>query len=249
MTNKNCKNSENLKEILLNEIEENIKRNNIIRQARIISSERLKKYSENWNTIFLWLNVIAIIGACLGISNIFGLLSQPHKTSKLITFVSTIFSLYVILLQDFVSRENYSERSLKLHYNQLNLKRIIIKLTHLKIHLETLCEKEVDKKFLEYFNGIINERQAYLSGYENHDSLDFDTAKKDTQQNSNLKISVDLSPENIQIFFQWIIIYSMIYFYLYELFKFRWFLILWLLTIIFYIFFKFVKHQSETKNQ
>lgn len=238
----------NLRQNLLTSIDRTIKRNSVIRQARIISSERLKKYSENWNTIFLWLNVIAIIGACLGISSIIGILKQPQSTSKLITFVSTIFSLYVILLQDFVSRENYSERSLKLHYNQLNLKRIINKLVCLKIYIESLSEEKVTKELLIHYNEIINERQAYLSGYENHDSLDYAQAKKAIYQKNNSKNPIDLSPENIQIFFQWIIIFSMGYFYIYELLKLSWLWIFYLFTIILYITYKYAKHNIESTN-
>lgn len=73
-----------LKQLLLECIEKDIKRNNIIRNARIISSERLRKYSEKWNVIFVWLNLVAVIGTVLGINSY-------NNKNKVVTLVSALF--------------------------------------------------------------------------------------------------------------------------------------------------------------
>ena len=237
---------------LLKYIEENIKRNNTIRNARIISSERLRKYSEKWNVIFVWLNLIAVIGTVLGIY------SYIHK-NKIITLVSALFSLYVILVQEFVGKENYSERSLKLHYHQLSLKRVINELTKLKIRIQCTPEHEVNWKDLELYKYILNERNQSLSGYENHDDQDYIEAKiiekKEKEIYGNGKkikfwATIDFSVENIQIFIQWIIIITMISYYVFVLLglDFKWFPYWYLGISVIYIIIKAIIHSIKKNN-
>lgn len=245
-----------MKQLLLNRIEKDIKRNTTIRNARIISSERLRKYSEKWNVIFVWLNLIAVIGTVLGImfANVPAsdkFLGINSKNSKIMTLVSALFSLYVILVQDFVGKENYSERSLKLHYHQLSLKRVINELTMLKIKINTLSQNQITDKYLELYGAILNKRNQSLSGYENHDEQDYKEAKiikaqEKIKDKKKMKFwaSVDFSVENIQIFMQWPIIIGMIMYYVFVLLKlnFKIFILLYLIICSIYIVFECIIH-------
>lgn len=266
-----------MKQLLLNSIEKDIKRNTTIRNARIISSERLRKYSEKWNVIFVWLNLIAVIGTVLGIalanipaSDKFPVLNINPKNSKIMTLVSALFSLYVILVQDFVGKENYSERSLKLHYHQLSLKRVINELTKLKLRINSTPGYQIGWKDLDLYKAILNERNQSLSGYENHDVQDYREAKfierqeemQNTGSNSGKtshgwrdKIkeyfeSIDFSVENIQIFIQWIIIMGMIMYYVFVLLglNFKYFICSYLGICLVYAVFEAVVHLCKKDN-
>lgn len=251
-----------MKQILLKRIEKDIKRNTTIRNARIISSERLKKYSEKWNVIFVWLNLMAVIGTVLGI--------YSYVKNNVLTLVSALFSLYVILVQDFVGKENYSERSLKLHYHQLSLKRVINELTKLKLRINSTPGYQIGWKDLDLYKAILNERNQSLSGYENHDVQDYKEAKfierQEEMQNTGNnpgktshglgnKIkeyfeSIDFSVENIQIFMQWIIIIGMIMYYVFVLLglNFKYFICSYLGICLVYAVFEAVVHLCKKDN-
>lgn len=234
-------NNESLKG-LKEKITEDINRNKVVRNARIKASERLRNYANRWGTVFFILNAIAVIYACTSISNI---ILKNH--SKILSLVSTIFSLYVILLQDFISKKNYSERSLGMHYHQLQLKRINEKL--IMLQLDIMNDNNEDKKLGEVFKiyySIQEERNVSLLGYENHNERDYRLAKYEEKRKldeekgsksvdkkdikfweklfNKLKVyykskKIDFSSDNLLIYFQYAIIFLMIISYIFLVFK------------------------------
>lgn len=235
----------------INILDSNIHRNSIIRNARILTSERLKKYAEHWNVIFVCLNIMAIIGVLISISDFL----ITKRSSLLITFVSSIFSLYVILVQDFVGKKNYTERSLRMHYHQLSLKRINNKLIMLKqlvnyLHKKKLL-KDIELFYLFYYE-IQEERIESLSGYENHDEDDYLKAKYENIKGSKHKYQkrskyfwkyIDLSIDSVFLFFQWIVIYLIlsVYLYLLHIMSFKTSSLLFIILSVIYILFKIIR--------
>ena len=154
-----------------------------VRTARIISSDRLKKLSSRWNTLFFFLNFFAIILV------ITSLVVDVNKTFVMLT---SCYTLYVILLQYYISVKNYDERSLRFHYHQLELENNILELKNL---VYIMNKKEVDNfydedRLIQRYNLIMDKYQLNLSNIENHISSDF---KK------NLSLKDQLTLDNIFI--------------------------------------------------
>lgn len=167
---------------------------NKTRENRINMSKRLKLYSDTWKIIFFLLNIEAIIFVVLSLS--------PIKVSNILT---GIFSIYVILLQYYINELNYSERSLKIHYHQLDIEDLILKLKSLmmKINKEgiegCICLKE--------FQTIMTEYQMLLKNNENHDSIDNNKRKLES---SDIDIKLrDLTVDKLIIYFNKVIVVLM----------------------------------------
>ncbi|REB08863.1 SLATT domain-containing protein [Sporosarcina sp. BI001-red] len=172
---------------LESEIVKKINSFNKTRENRIEMSKRLKKYNNQWQFIFFFLNIEAVAFILLSIggmnvNNLFG--------SQLFIIYTGIFSIYVILLQYYVSCLNYNERALKLHYHQLEIEDQILKLKELIINSKEL-EKGGDYRRIEIFNSIMYKYQLSLKNNENHKSIDFriaesnNTKRKSEDNNTN----------------------------------------------------------------
>ena len=143
------------------EIDHKINTLNKTRNNRINASERLYSYSNKWNIVFFFMNVIAVI---MLVTSIYS------KGSSTKTMISGIFSLYTIITQYVYNSLNYRERALKLHYNELELESQILELKNLSRRAQKAFS---DEYVLELkYKAIIEKYIATLKGYENHDNID-----------------------------------------------------------------------------
>ena len=96
----------------------NLKCNSIdtVRAARINTSKRLYEYAEKWELIFLAMSIIST-----GLL-VYSLINHENKDRL------ALFSIYSLLVQNFVAKLNYNERALKLHYHQLELEDFLLEL-------------------------------------------------------------------------------------------------------------------------
>lgn len=199
--NNNEKNYEDL--TIKDEIVKKIRSIDKVRTARIISSGRLKKLSSRWNTLFFFLNFFAII---LVISS---LVVDANKTFVMLT---SCYTLYVILLQYYISVKNYDERSLRFHYHQLELENNILELKNL---VYVMNKKDIndlydENRLINDYNLIMAKYQLNLSNIENHISSDF---KKD------LSFKDQLTLDNVFIILNILMLIVSFVFYLYTLFS------------------------------
>lgn len=143
------------------EIDHKINTLNKTRNNRINASERLYSYSNKWNIVFFFMNVIAVI---MLVTSIYS------KGSSTKTMISGIFSLYTIVTQYVYNSLNYRERALKFHYNELELESQILELKNLSRRARKAFS---DEYVLELkYKAIIEKYIATLKGYENHDNID-----------------------------------------------------------------------------
>lgn len=143
------------------EIDHKINTLNKTRNNRINASERLYSYSNKWNIVFFFMNVIAVI---MLVTSIYS------KGSSTKTMISGIFSLYTIITQYVYNSLNYRERALKFHYNELELESQILELKNLSRRARIAFS---DEYVLELkYKAIIEKYIATLKGYENHDNID-----------------------------------------------------------------------------
>lgn len=143
------------------EIDHKINTLNKTRNNRINASERLYSYSNKWNIVFFFMNVIAVI---MLVTSIYS------KGSSTKTMISGIFSLYTIITQYVYNSLNYRERALKFHYNELELESQILELKNLSRRAQKAFS---DEYVLELkYKAIIEKYIATLKGYENHDNID-----------------------------------------------------------------------------
>lgn len=145
---------------ILEEIDKKINSIDRTRTNRINASERMYKYEKHWNLIFFVMNIEAVVYL------IFSLVLIPTENNLLI--ISGVFSLYVIILQYYRSILNYSERGLKLHYQQIELERCIFKLKSLLQKKYTMNEQEIEKNY----QTVMNLYLTNLIGTENHSNYD-----------------------------------------------------------------------------
>lgn len=129
------------------------------RYNRINISERLKKYDSYWNTIIFFMNVFAI-----GLTIIS--LKFPLKTG-IDTVFAGCFSMYVILLQYFLANQNYKTRSLKFHYEQLEIEKLRFALKKLLRNSSLSCQEKQEE-----YTSISNQYLISLKNNENHDKID-----------------------------------------------------------------------------
>ncbi|MBH0333970.1 hypothetical protein ABH14_30290 [Brevibacillus brevis] len=154
---------------IYSEINKKINTLNKTRYNRIEMSIRLKNYSEKWKLVFFFLNIEAVIFVVFSlggkeIHSIFG--------HSIFTVISGVFSIYVILLQYYVNELNYNERALRVHYHQLDVEDLILRLKELLAKKNSEHNKLDEKNTLENFSIIMHEYQTILKNNENHDSVD-----------------------------------------------------------------------------
>ena len=89
----------------------------IVRSARINTSKRLYEYAEKWELIFLAMSIMSTGLLVYSLIN-------PENKDRLA--LSALFSIYSLLVQNFVAKLNYNERALKLHYHQLELEDFLL---------------------------------------------------------------------------------------------------------------------------
>lgn len=136
----------------------------IVRSARINTSKRLYEYAEKWELIFL---AMSIMSTGLLVYS----LIKPENKDRLA--LSALFSIYSLLVQNFVVKLNYNERALKLHYHQLELEDFLLELKSI-IFQKSLSDDEKINKYQQ----IMSRYQISLRGNENHSYYDHKCAKK-----------------------------------------------------------------------
>ncbi|MBN8235590.1 SLATT domain-containing protein [Halobacillus kuroshimensis] len=160
---------------VLSEIEKKINTLNKTRNNRIHMSIRLKLYSDKWKLTFFWLNIEAVLFVLLSISGK-GLL--PLFDHSVFNLLSGVFAIYVILLQYYVNGLNYDERALKVHYHQLDIEDLILRLKKLIVQKNTEQLDGINEEYLlNSFETIMFEYQTVLRNNENHDPVDYKRAK------------------------------------------------------------------------
>ncbi|WP_242280159.1 SLATT domain-containing protein [Bacillus cereus group sp. BfR-BA-01428] len=154
---------------IIPEIEKKINTLNKTRNNRIEMSIRLKGYSDKWKLVFFFLNIEAVIFVLLSLG---GKGLNPVFGKPIFSMISGVFSIYVILLQYYINELNYNERALKVHYHQLDLEDLILKLKELILN-NNIPENEVSEQMLiQSFNTVMFEYQLILKNNENHDPFD-----------------------------------------------------------------------------
>lgn len=154
------------------EINKKINTINKTRNSRINASKRLYNYAEHWELLFFFFNALAII---------YVLLSAVHIQNETFTTVTGCFTLYVIILQYYISKKNFKERALRFHYHQLELEKNIQALKMLLIKNKWSNEIALKKKYKD----IMNEYNLNLINIENHDDSDYNKTIKNIKENDN----------------------------------------------------------------
>ncbi|NEU31261.1 SLATT domain-containing protein [bacterium LRH843] len=160
------------------------------RNNKIKQSLRLEKYTDMWKVVTFILNVEAVIFVILS-------LSIGDKIHNSFNIVVSIFSIYVILIQYYVSDQKYGERALKAHYQQLSIEDLILSLKNLLIMNNTEPSLVTKTNLINEFNKIMVEYQILLKNNENHSAFDFISA---TNEKSSGKISKDFTKDNLMIY-------------------------------------------------
>lgn len=183
---------------LLSEINKKINTINKTRNNRIHLSQRLKLYNDKWRVVFFILNIEAVFFVVL---SLVGGEFTENEPSSMFRIISSFFSIYVILAQYYVSQLNYSERSLKSHYHQLELEDLILSLKSLILEIR---DDMYNREFKEKYNNVMIAYQRLLKNNENHDPIDNDKRERTEKiendsesRNSNSAIIRDFSPDNI----------------------------------------------------
>lgn len=122
----------------------------------------------NGNQFFL-LNIEAVIFVLLSLG---GKEIHPVFGKSIFSLISGIFSIYVILVQYYINELNYNERALKVHYHQLDLEDLILKLKELILIHNVKGKTNDEQDLIKSFNIIMFEYQSILKNNENHDSVD-----------------------------------------------------------------------------
>src|SRR5690625_1470748 len=153
------------------EISYKIKTLDTTRQNRITLSKRLSRYSRRWRFIFFIINIEAVVFVLLSLT---GSVQSIPLAGKNIPFdlVSGIFTIYVILLQYYVSVLNYNERSLQVHYHQLEIEDLILQLKMLFVKQNSDSENFTETDLIERHDQIIEKYQLALKNNENHRVID-----------------------------------------------------------------------------
>lgn len=181
------------------------------RYNRINMSERLKKYGSHWNAVMFFMNAFAIVLTIIS-------LKFPLKT-RIDTIVAGCFSIYVILLQYFLANQNYETRSLKFHYEQLEIEKLRYSLKTLLRDSSLQYQAKQEK-----YNSITNQYLISLKNNENHKKIDDKLVKNELnkfhegKRNSNINgknkehynIAIDLSLDNIFFYVNLVIFWGVI---------------------------------------
>jgi SMODS and SLOG-associating 2TM effector domain family 5 len=192
---------------ILGEIDKKINTFNKTRNNRINMSLRLKGYSEKWKLTFFFLNFEAVIFVVL---SLVGETIINEKAYNILSIVSGIFSIYVILIQYFINELNYNERSLKVHYHQLDIEDLILKLKKLILinKIDEGTETTTNDSVIENFNNVMYEYQSILKNNENHDPIDNNKRILNQYENNKL-VNLDFSMDNIILHINFIIAFLM----------------------------------------
>jgi len=154
-------------------IKEQIEAIDTTRRTRIHFSKRLSNYSRRWRFIFFVINIEAVIFVLLSLTNTIETIKVgPMNVS--FNLVSGIFTIYVILLQYYISVLNYNERARQVHYHQLEIQDLKLQLEMLFVKTNAPEIKMTDKMMVEQFQQIINQYQLALKNNENHRMIDYD---------------------------------------------------------------------------
>lgn len=140
------------------------------RNNRINISKRLKSYDEKWNVLILCMNTLAIIFVIFS-------LKMPLDTG-MDTVVAGCFSIYVIVLQYFLSNQDYKTRGLRFHYEQLEIEKMRYSLKKL-LNDNSL---EIGQK-QEKYDEIVDQYLISLKNNENHASIDDDLTREEKKSN------------------------------------------------------------------
>lgn len=179
------------------EVEKRISGFKRTRLNRISASERLKKYSSRWNLLFFIMNSLAIIMVILSIK-------LPLK-SGFDAMISGCFSIYIILLQYFISNQNYSERSLRFHYEQLEIEEMIYELKQLIYNKDVFLDIKMEYK------SIIDKYIISLKNNENHEKIDDEKNTLEDNNSIDRRNKLDITMDNIFIYFNMVLVICLIF--------------------------------------
>lgn len=171
-----------------------------VRNARIKASKRLENYAKQWNFLFFLLNVLAVI---------FVLSALVLISNNGFSFIASCYSLYVILLQYYISIQNYKERALRFHYHQLQLEDAIIQLKILIFNYYDYSDNKVIEKYKE----IMNQHHLKLANIENHSDKDFLLGNEKNNKQYKKEVNID----NFILLMNYFILLCLIMYYIYFL--------------------------------
>ncbi|PFC18827.1 MULTISPECIES: SLATT domain-containing protein [Bacillus cereus group] len=194
---------------VLKEIEKKIKTFNKTRNNRIKMSTRLNTYSEKWKLIFFFLNIEAVIFVVL---SLVGEEISQNFGNVIFNVLSGMFSIYVILIQYYINELNYRERALRVHYHQLDIEDLIIKLKKLIMEYnseESDSKVRMEKDILKDFNIIMYEYQTILKNNENHDSIDNQRRIQETIEEQISSKVKDFTIDNVVLNINFILLFVM----------------------------------------
>ncbi|WP_155287698.1 SLATT domain-containing protein [Lacticaseibacillus zhaodongensis] len=167
------------------------------RHNRINASERLKSYDEKWSVLMLFMNSVAVVFLFLTFAQ-----SKDDESTKII---SACYSAYVLILQYFLGTRDYSARSLKLHYQQLEIESMR---SDLKAIMSQTSYAFNEKERLVH--ELIRRYQISLSGSENHTPLD-DARYIQSKEKGPHSKAKDFSLDNVLIYINVIILVGIIF--------------------------------------
>jgi hypothetical protein len=176
------------------EIEKKIKTLNKTRMNRIKMSTRLKKYSDKWKLVFFVLNIEAVTFIILSLA---GEEVSIKFAGTLFSVLSGIFSIYVILIQYYINELNYNERALKVHYHQLDIEDLILRLKELLTKNNSIENKPNEKRIIEDYGIIMNEYQTILKNNENHDNVDNQRRIQEEKETRTRNVPRDFTVDNL----------------------------------------------------
>lgn len=171
-----------------------------VRNARIKASKRLENYAKQWNFLFFLLNVLAVI---------FVLSALVLISNNGFSFIASCYSLYVILLQYYISIQNYKERALRFHYHQLQLEDAIIQLKILIFNYYDYSDNKVIEKYKE----IMNQHHLKLANIENHSDKDFLLGN----EKNNKKYKKEVNIDNFILLMNYFVLLCLIMYYIFFL--------------------------------
>ncbi|MCG1130047.1 SLATT domain-containing protein [Staphylococcus epidermidis] len=171
-----------------------------VRNARIKASKRLENYAKQWNFLFFLLNVLAVI---------FVLSALVLISNNGFSFIASCYSLYVILLQYYISIQNYKERALRFHYHQLQLEDAIIQLKILIFNYYDYSDNKVTEKYKE----IMNQHHLKLANIENHSDKDFLLGNEKNNKQYKKEVNID----NFILLMNYFVLLCLIMYYIFFL--------------------------------
>src|SRR5699024_918867 len=171
-----------------------------VRNARIKASKRLENYAKQWNFLFFLLNVLAVI---------FVLSALVLISNNAFSFIASCYSLYVILLQYYISIQNYKERALRFHYHQLQLEDAIIQLKILIFNYYDYSDNKVIEKYKE----IMNQHHLKLANIENHSDKDFLLGNEKNNKQYKKEVNID----NFILLMNYFVLLCLIMYYIFFL--------------------------------